>query len=96
VTFMTCQLATRRSSAEAVLVGFVLCGCGSSPTSAAATASPYLGSIDHGKISVGGLAHKYRLFTTHKLDPQNPTWNRTDTAGDAPHRLATRTRRRRS
>jgi len=73
VTFMTCQLATRRSSAAAVLVALVLSGCGSSPTSEAATATPYPASIEHGKISVGGLARTYRLFTPHKLDPQNPT-----------------------
>jgi len=70
---MTCQLAARRSSAVAVLVGLVLGGCGSSPTSAVATARPYPASVEHGKISVGGLAHTYRLFTPHKLESQNPT-----------------------
>lgn len=73
MAFTTGQLATRRSSAVAVLIGLVLCGCGSSPTSAVATATPYPATIEHGKISVGGLAHTYRLFTPHKLDAQNPT-----------------------
>jgi polyhydroxybutyrate depolymerase len=70
---MTCQLAMPRSAALAALVGLVLCGCGSSPTSAAASATPNPASIVHGKISVGGLAHSYRLFTPRKLDAQNPT-----------------------
>jgi polyhydroxybutyrate depolymerase len=73
VTFVTCQLATRRSSAVAALVGLVLCGCGSSPISAPATATPNPGSIEHGKISVGRLVHAYRLFRPQKLDAQNPT-----------------------
>ena len=70
---MTCLLARRRSSAVAVLVGLILGGCGSSPSSATATATPYAASIEHGKITVGGRAHTYRLFTPHNLDPQNPT-----------------------
>jgi polyhydroxybutyrate depolymerase len=78
VTFMTCQLATRRSSAAAVLTGLVLCGCGSSPTSAVPTSSPpaatsIAGSIEHGTITVGRVTHSYRLFTPEKLDAQNPT-----------------------
>jgi polyhydroxybutyrate depolymerase len=70
---MTCQLPTRRSSAVAVLVGLVLCGCGSSPTSAPGIATPNSASIEHGKIAVGGLAHTYRLFRPQKLAAQNPT-----------------------
>jgi polyhydroxybutyrate depolymerase len=70
---MTCQLPTGRSSAVAALVGLVLCGCGSSPTSTPATPTPNVASIEHGKISVGGLAHTYRLFRPQKLDAQNPT-----------------------
>jgi polyhydroxybutyrate depolymerase len=73
VIFMTCQLATCRSSAVAVLVGLVLCSCGSSPTSAAVTPTAYPASIEHGKITVGGLARTYRLFTPQKIDAQNPT-----------------------
>lgn len=70
---MTCQLATHRSSAAAVLVGLVLCSCGSSPKSVPATARPNPASIEHGSISVGGLVHTYRLFRPRKLDAQNPT-----------------------
>jgi polyhydroxybutyrate depolymerase len=70
---MTCQLATRRSSAVAALVGLVICGCGSSPTSVPATATPNPASIEHGHISVGGLAHTYRLFRPLKLDAHSPT-----------------------
>ena len=70
---MTRQLATRVSLPIAVLVGLVLCGCGSSPTTAAATATPNAASIEHGKITVGGLAHTYRLFRPQTLAAQNPT-----------------------
>ena len=66
-------MATRWSFAVAVLVGLSLCGCGSSPTSPAATATPNAASIEHGKISVGGLARTYRLFSPQKPDSQNPT-----------------------
>lgn len=70
---MTRQLPTPRSSTVAVLVGLILCGCGTSPTSAPATATRNPASIAHGKISVGGLPHSYRLFRPQKLDAQNPT-----------------------
>jgi polyhydroxybutyrate depolymerase len=74
---MTRQLPTGRSSAVAVLVGLVLCGCGSSqtstpPTSAPPTATPNPASIEHGNISVGGQVRTYRLFKPQKLDVQNP------------------------
>jgi polyhydroxybutyrate depolymerase len=73
LTFMTYRLATRGSLPVAVLVGLILCGCGLSPTSAAATATPNPASIEHGKITVGGLAHTYRLFRPQTLAAQNPT-----------------------
>jgi polyhydroxybutyrate depolymerase len=56
-----------------MLVGLVFCSCGSSPTSAPATATPNPASIEHGKITVGGLVHTYRLFRPQTLAAQNPT-----------------------
>ncbi len=70
---MTFQLPTSRSSAVAMLVGFVLYGCGASPTSVPATAAPNPASIEHGAITVAGQARTYGLFRPPKLDARNPT-----------------------
>ena len=72
---MSRQLATPRYLGVAALICLVLCGCGSSPTSAPAVARPThsSGSIEHGAITVAGVVHSYRLFKPENLDPQNPT-----------------------
>jgi polyhydroxybutyrate depolymerase len=70
---MTFPLPTSRSSAAAMLAGLVLYGCGASPTSAPATATPNAASIEHGTITVAGQAHTYRLFRPQKLDALKPT-----------------------
>ena len=58
-----------RAAIVAVMASLVLSGCGSSATSAP-TPSPT--AIQHGRLTVGGLARTYRVFRPPALDPQHP------------------------
>lgn len=52
-----------------VILALVLCSCGSQPSSSTNTSPPL---VQHGKITVGGLARTYRIFRPPSLGPKHP------------------------